>query len=424
MASTRSLYKNTADDRSGIIIVITYVMLSVSTFLLLLQAGVGIYLKHPKGVNDILLHLAGVFSIAQSIAITLSATNGLGRHRHDLSNGQFNRFSKFYYAGQICQIVAVGLSKLSVIIIINRLSSNRKVILACRCFAVVIIIYILFSTLTTAFQCRFPFWTFAPNRCVLRGNLLYAISDSNALLDIVLIILPIVAIIQYKPRLPQRGFLIASFITRAAPLAAAILSLVSLPTYLHNTKDTTWTILPISTINEILVHLNIIVACIPSILLISLNPPLPSNRETASNNPIHRHRPPPFQKLPSHTNTTIRPSTPLFRYAHNFSPIQSFFHISGGREACDNNNNRRSDRRGPNNNNNTSKYTGGGGVAGRRRRGDEDNNNNTTRSPTKRKSMADSLRTLTSFKGVRKTMEVRVEIEERGVSRRGGGIGG
>lgn len=125
-----------------------------------------------------------VLSIAQSIAVSIQISNGIGRHRDSLTVAQIDRYEKVSkahmekylsdwlrnykaeYAASLLFIASVAISKVSILVLLRRITpmaSHRILILAVGAF---IAAWTVASLFASAFQCTLPnAWRILHNRC-------------------------------------------------------------------------------------------------------------------------------------------------------------------------------------------------------------------------------------------------------------------
>ena len=118
------------------------------------------------GWNDLLISLAMLFSIGQTIATSMQVNYGLGRHLTAVSASEYIKFQKAGYAANLLYIVALATAKISTIALLfalTRLDNHRKPIQA---VGLVVIIWALGAFLASAFQCNLPnAWAYETGKC-------------------------------------------------------------------------------------------------------------------------------------------------------------------------------------------------------------------------------------------------------------------
>jgi hypothetical protein len=116
--------------------------------------------------NDLLLTLAMLFSIGQTVATSDQVAAGLGRHLASLSATDYVKFQKAGYAASILYIAALACAKVSTLILLlglTRLTGHRRPILAVAGFVVV---WAVCAIIASAFQCNLPhIWAYETGKC-------------------------------------------------------------------------------------------------------------------------------------------------------------------------------------------------------------------------------------------------------------------
>jgi hypothetical protein len=116
--------------------------------------------------NDLLLTLATLFSIGQTVATSDQVAAGLGRHLASLSAVDYVKFQKAGYAASVLYVAALACAKVSTLVLLlglTRLVGHRRPILAVMGFVVV---WAVCAIIASAFQCNLPhIWAYETGKC-------------------------------------------------------------------------------------------------------------------------------------------------------------------------------------------------------------------------------------------------------------------
>ena len=119
------------------------------------------------------------------------------------------------------------------------------------------------SAIALALQCQTPApWNVINNQCVNQAALYYSVGVLNIITDVAIILMPALIVFNLQIRRRERASIWIIFATRLAVVAAAIVQLCVLGSYLSST-DLPW-LNTIPTIwGQVMVNLSVITACIP-----------------------------------------------------------------------------------------------------------------------------------------------------------------
>ncbi|KAL8981399.1 MAG: hypothetical protein Q9177_005580 [Variospora cf. flavescens] len=222
---------NTPEHHGSVVSVVTWLLIIATVFFMVARIVTRYTTTNTLRWDDILAISAMVTAIGQSIAVSISSTNGLGSHADILSPDQREVIQKALYASLLVYIVTLGLAKSSVCMHLYRLFPYR----ASRQSSIVLMSLIGIWTTTAlfvvAFECKLPTpWSFtSTGKCI---NLLafwsyYGIF--NIITDVALIALPLSIIMKLQMKTSQKAVIIACDASRLSAIIAQILQIA----YLH-----------------------------------------------------------------------------------------------------------------------------------------------------------------------------------------------
>ncbi|ERF74097.1 hypothetical protein EPUS_06366 [Endocarpon pusillum Z07020] len=257
----------TESDHGGYVVIAGWIMmcffsLSVLTRLMTRFIPVRVY-----GSDDIIIAIAMVIGIAQTAAIHVSASNGLGRHIHTLSYDSYEIFAKAYYASDLLFLVTIYLAKVSLVVFIMRLTPSHNILYFCYGFITILTMWMLASVFSLAFQCSLPQpWDSMQLHlatCEVNiAGLYYSIGAVDILSDIVIIVTPTIIVWNVQISRAQRFTVIGVFGSRLAVCTCSALLLASIPEFIKS-SDRSWEAVTPQIWRQVVQCLSLITACIP-----------------------------------------------------------------------------------------------------------------------------------------------------------------
>jgi len=117
-------------------------------------------------VRSLLLTLAMLFSIGQTVATSEQVAAGLGRHLATVSAADYVKFQKTGYAANLFYIAALACAKVStlaLLLALTPLAGHRTPIIAVGGF---VGIWAVAALIASAFQCNLPeAWAYETGKC-------------------------------------------------------------------------------------------------------------------------------------------------------------------------------------------------------------------------------------------------------------------
>lgn len=124
-------------------------------------------------------------------------------------------YNKYNYTYQILFIIAIVLSKMSLLLFITRLTPNVATIRVGRIILCLIAIWGVATVFGFAFQCSLPRpWNITSGVCQNQSALYYTAAVIDILTDIVLTILPVVILWGVQIQRRKRAIVMLVFIAR------------------------------------------------------------------------------------------------------------------------------------------------------------------------------------------------------------------
>lgn len=91
---TPAFQQLTADNHGPAVIVASYIFLVTTVVVVLTRLITRFQVTRTFSTDDYLISASTLFAIGQTVAITVAANRGLGRHSEDVSSAQFDGFAK------------------------------------------------------------------------------------------------------------------------------------------------------------------------------------------------------------------------------------------------------------------------------------------------------------------------------------------
>lgn len=160
----------TATNKSPLILIATWLLLVLAAFAYVMRSIVKISRQAMRfEFDDYLLTGALVFCAAQSLATILRAADGFGKPFNTLSVDKVNKTMKAAMAANILYVVSLALSKLSLLLLLVKLSPNQRHKRVMHGISVFIVLFTLISIFVVSFSCSVPqTWNYASGRCINR----------------------------------------------------------------------------------------------------------------------------------------------------------------------------------------------------------------------------------------------------------------
>lgn len=145
----------TPNDHTAWILIVTALGIAFFVFFGCIRALVRFSFGHGFGLDDYILYSATALAVVQSSIVLGACSKGLGKALHLVSPEAQVEVQKMYYASNLFLILAIGLSKISVISFLRRISrTNTKHKIAFNAAIALTAAWTLGSLLILALQCN------------------------------------------------------------------------------------------------------------------------------------------------------------------------------------------------------------------------------------------------------------------------------
>ncbi|KAI0418243.1 hypothetical protein F5X98DRAFT_338493 [Xylaria grammica] len=251
-------------DRSRSFQFISWLLFVVALFGVCARLATKYAIAHKLAWDDWVILQALVASLAQSIAVSTSASNGLGQAISSLTVDSIDAVLKAVYTSVHFLILACALAKLSLFISLTHLTpkdGHRHVNIA---LGGVVVLWFVPAILLSVFQCALPApWDFTHGRrCVDRDAWWSFVAVLNILTDFSIVALYVAIMSQLHVSLSKKLMLLTVFSTRLFVILSAAIQLVIFRGQLSDPDVTAGLWLP-TVLNQVVVCLSITTVCLP-----------------------------------------------------------------------------------------------------------------------------------------------------------------
>lgn len=221
------------------VVVTNYTTMSVATVVILARFGLSKYWRRSYGLDDLLLFIALVAGVCESITLEHAVRRGLGTYIRPGNSAKLNRLSELIYGADLLTLLAMLLAKLSIVRTVYRFASAAQLAKSkMMILQICVILWAVFSIPAIAFQCSMPMpWLYLPERCAGSGALWYPVLAFSVLTDAWLAFCtwPIISGLSLTQK--QRQIVLALFGSRTLVCVMTIIQLALLAPALHSNNQ-------------------------------------------------------------------------------------------------------------------------------------------------------------------------------------------
>ncbi|KAJ5116052.1 hypothetical protein N7456_000400 [Penicillium angulare] len=237
--------------------------------------------RHKLQVDDYLIFVGLMFSIACSITQLIGAIDGeLGQHQPtgpdgqpDLNDPRFLIYEKCKFASQIMAVIGIGSTKLSLLVLFRQIFSISRGFRTVNTIMIAVtigwMISFFFANLFTCYPVTPLVESFYGNKCINSTAMWYSSCVTDVAIDLVILVMPLPPI--SKLQLPRQQKLVVSsmFIVGAAVIAVSVTRLGMYihigTTFLEHYNDETYYTSPVFFWTNIEISLAVMLACLPTL---------------------------------------------------------------------------------------------------------------------------------------------------------------
>lgn len=200
-------------ERGPLVTITTCLMLVAMFFFLAFRLTIRWPWRKLLGFDDLVVVLGSLVATGQAVAVFRAIHFGLGQHREDLGSEDMGRLKHAALASDILSIIALTCSKLAVSLLILRLSTFKRHVLAARIITVLICIWGIIATTSSSI---------APANVKARKDGWIGVGAYSVVLETFLFLLPIYLVWSLQMRLSAKLTIISGFAFRIPASALAL----------------------------------------------------------------------------------------------------------------------------------------------------------------------------------------------------------
>ncbi|KAJ4299288.1 hypothetical protein N0V90_004532 [Kalmusia sp. IMI 367209] len=248
-------------DRGTVINIVSWLLTVVAICVLTARFTMRLSIKDKArrfGLDDLFISLAFLFSIAQTIAVSVESIQALGQHINDLTPGQTE------YAGCILYIANMGCARISLCLLIKNILPGSTARITALVFAAFTALWTVSGILVASFACSPPDpWQWGNGKkCIDVVSWVNYVGSTNIIVEVLLISIPL-CIWNVRTSAGRRMSVSLLFLARLSIVAA-----VGAQLHFFNarrTGDVTYDYWRTVLCIQIAQNLSVITACLPSL---------------------------------------------------------------------------------------------------------------------------------------------------------------
>ncbi|KAJ5219696.1 hypothetical protein N7468_008900 [Penicillium chermesinum] len=256
------LFEITEDDHAGYAAVTAYTLLALTIVVVVTRLAARWFIGRIIYSDDILLGMATLFAILQTVMVQQAMHNGLGRR-------------KYQYVAQILLVVTMAFGKLSLGLLFRSLMATTRYARANWAIIGVVIAWAVSSSFALIFRCDLPTpWNWIdPEHCVNQRMLFEAIGIINITTDAAIAILPCLMLRSLRLSYFKRMRMMLLLSSRVFVCAATGFQIRNTLRMLR-AHDPVWATTRVTIWDQVSMNLSIITTAIPSLgrLVMELQP--------------------------------------------------------------------------------------------------------------------------------------------------------
>lgn len=195
----------------------------------------------------------------------LGTEHGLGKKQSLLSNTQERAIIQAEYAGDLFYVLALGLAKISTLLLLRGICVNKKHKTIAFGTSGVVLLWVLAAIVALAVRCgaHLP-WTSTDvqHQCVNLRGLWGGLLSVDILTELVIIILPIFMMLPVQTTRSKKAVIIAAFMCRLTLVAASIVRIFYVVDYVPS-REFAFKTVNTEILNQVVLSISITSACVP-----------------------------------------------------------------------------------------------------------------------------------------------------------------
>ncbi|KAE8365535.1 hypothetical protein BDV27DRAFT_171557 [Aspergillus caelatus] len=257
----------TPDDHSAFIIIAALIGLSWSILIIGIRVYLRLKLNPPFGLDDVAAVFGTVIGTVQTAVILQAVRNGIGKKEALLTDDQVESGLKGIYIAWLLYPVVVCASKVSISLLIARLTRTKLHLKASRLLTGFILLWGVISLFLIAFQCKLPMpWNVgAVDHCGSMFAQWTAVEAGNIFIELLLPCIVILMVWDLRVASATKITVVMAFSLQLLATIPIIVRLVFLQqsTTGDNAADPTFTITDTVLVTEVAMHFSLMSATFP-----------------------------------------------------------------------------------------------------------------------------------------------------------------
>ncbi|KAH9832789.1 hypothetical protein Tdes44962_MAKER00270 [Teratosphaeria destructans] len=255
----------TPQDHGAVLSIAAWFLMVTMILTASLRFSIRFLTSHIPGWDDAALLVALIFGIMEVIAVSVSVNLGLGKRGSLLPDEQREDVSKCLYGATLLYIFTLTLSKVSVAILINRLATLKRHVLAIKAMMVLVVVWTVAASLGVAFRCgpETPWKVLAPT-CNSTMASWAVLGTVDMLIDGILMILPTWIVWDLQMSRDKKITVASAFAFQILPIVAQLVRLMYL-SQMHHSHDRTYDAIFYVTATQCHMSLSLISCSVPAL---------------------------------------------------------------------------------------------------------------------------------------------------------------
>ncbi|GKZ82015.1 hypothetical protein AnigIFM56816_006545 [Aspergillus niger] len=225
----RAIYPATqhAPDHVDEIAIATIYLMVMMILAVLIRLAFRLHMLRSLEWDDGTISLALIFAVAQCAVILVGTEHGLGKRKLGLNDREVHTIEKALYSSNILYVLALSLAKISVLLLLNKLSVNRWHKKISFWTSVLVGIWTVPVFFTLAFQCGVPEpWDASNGHCINIFAFWAGISPIDIITELVICILPIYIVKPVQVIFGKKVTVVVAFFIRIFVVITTIIRLI------------------------------------------------------------------------------------------------------------------------------------------------------------------------------------------------------
>ncbi|GCB25368.1 hypothetical protein AAWM_08253 [Aspergillus awamori] len=225
----RAIYPATqhAPDHVDEIAIATIYLMVMMILAVLIRLAFRLHMLRSLEWDDGTISLALIFAVAQCAVILVGTEHGLGKRKLSLNGREVHTLEKALYSSNILYVLALSLAKISVLLLLNKLSVNRWHKKISFWTSVLVGIWTVPVFFTLAFQCGVPEpWDASNGHCINIFAFWAGISPIDIITELVICILPIYIVKPVQVIFGKKVTVVVAFFIRIFVVITTIIRLI------------------------------------------------------------------------------------------------------------------------------------------------------------------------------------------------------